>query len=172
MAAEISFVLTEQDYAEAARGQYLHRVRSPKQWIWALGALAVIFGLFAYAESCDLKSFLFNAAPYVALTIVIVPLVTALTYWWAGRVARRMFRQQAIRPESRVSWNDEGLGIESDVGSLNAKWSDFYGWRKAGRTYMIHMNEALYYVVPGHAVSPEQAADLESTLARSGLVKR
>lgn len=172
MENEIAFILTEQDYADAARSQYWHRLKSPKKSARSLGALAVIFGLFAYTESYDFESFLYNLIPYVLIVVVIGPLVAALIYLSAGRHARRMFRQQPVQPENRASWNEEGLRIESRLGSLNAKWSDFYGWRNAGRMYFIHMNEALYYLIPAHALSAEQAIDLESTLARQGVVRR
>jgi hypothetical protein len=172
MAAEIAFTLTEQDYADAARSQYLQRLRSPKQWALLVPLLAVIFGLFAYADSCDFESFAYNLVPYVLLALVILPLFSGLMYLWVGRHARRMFRQQRIRPECRMSWNEDGVRIESDVGSLNAKWSDFYGWKKNGRTYFLHVNEALYYLIPASALSTEHGIDLEDTLARHGVVRR
>jgi hypothetical protein len=172
MAAEIMYSLTEQDYADAARSQYLHRLKSPKRWAWSLGVLVVIFGLFAYSDSYDFESFLYNLIPYVLIALLVPPLIAALCYLSAGRYARRMFKQQSLKPENRASWNEEGLQIESQLGFLKAKWSDFYGWRNAGRTYMIHMNEALYYLIPGRALSAEQAVDLESTLARHGVAKR
>ena len=172
MAAEIKFSLTEDDYADAARSQYWHRLRSPKKWASSLGALAALFSLFAYSDSRDLESFFYNLIPYVLIVIVVCPLVAALSYLSAGRQARRMFRQQPVTPENRASWNEEGLHIESQLGSLKAKWSDFYGWRKADRTYFVHMNEALYYLIPAHALSAEQATDLEGTLVRHGVVRR
>ncbi len=172
MAGEITFTLSEQDYADAARSQYWHRLRSPKQWAWALAALAVMSGLLAYSDSCDLESFFYNLVPYALIIVLVCPLLAALSYVWAGRYARKMFRQQQSKPENRVSWNDDGLRIESALGSFKPEWSDFYGWRNAGRTYMIHINEVLYYLLPGHALSPEQAADLEGTLTRHGVVKR
>lgn len=172
MAKDVTFTLTEQDYADAARSQYWHRLKSPKRWAWSLGVLAVIFGLFAYSDSYDFQSFLYNLIPYVLIVIVVCPLVAALCYLRVGRDARRMFRQQPVKPENQASWNEEGLRIESQLGSLKAKWSDFYGWRHAGRMYFIHMNDALYYLIPAHALSAEQATDLESTLARHGVVER
>ena len=172
MAAEIIFTLTEQDYADTARSQYWHRVKSPKKWVWSIGILAVLFGFLAYLDSYDFGSFLFNLIPYGLLILIIPPLITALTYLWSGRHARRIFRQQSTQPECRMAWDDEGLKVESKLGILDAKWSDFYAWRKARGTYMIHMNEALYYIVPGHALSAPQAADLEKTLARSGVIER
>jgi hypothetical protein len=172
MAGDVTFTLTEQDYADAARSQYWQRVRSPKQWAWLLPALAVTSALLAYSDSCDLESFLYNLVPYALISVLVCPLLMAFGYAWAGRYARRMFRQQPSKPENTVSWDDAGLRIESALGTLKAEWGDFYGWRSAGRTYMIHMNEALYYLVPEHALSSEQAADLESTLKRGGVVKR
>jgi hypothetical protein len=172
MSAEISFVLTEQDYADSARSQYWQRISSPRRWAWPLLALAALFSLFAYSVSCDFRSFVYNLVPYAVIVLVLCPLLCVVGYWWAGRYARRIFRQQAAQPESRIAWNDEGLRVESAIGSLNAKWSDFYGWRKARGTYMIHMNEMIYYLIPARAISPEQAADLEATLSRSGLAQR
>lgn len=172
MAAEISFSLSEQDYVDAARGQYWHRVKSPKQWAWAFAALAVMSGLFAYAGSCDLESLVYDALSFAAVVLLICPLFATLGYLWTGRYARRMFRQQPGQPENRLSWDDDGLRIDSALGSLNAKWGDFFSWRRSGRTYMIHMNEALYYLIPGRALSAEQAADLESTLELHGVAQR
>jgi hypothetical protein len=172
MAAEIKYTLTEQDYADAARSQYWQRLRSPKQWAWALVALAAMSGLFAYSDSCDLESFVYNAVPYALLIVLICPLFAGFGYFWAGRYARRMFKQQPAAPENRVSWDEQGLRIESDLGSLRARWSDFYGWRKSPGAYMIHMNEALYYLIPQHAITSDQGADLESTLVRNGVAKR
>ena len=172
MAAEIKYTLPGQDNEDAARSQYWHRVKSPKRWGWLLGALAVIFSLFAYSDSCDLKSFLYNLVPYVLIILVICPLLSAICYFQVGRHSRKMFQQQRIKPDNRLTWNEDGLEIESDVGSLKARWSDFYGWRSAGRAYFIHLNEALYYLIPAHALSAEEAIDLEDTLARHGVVRR
>jgi hypothetical protein len=83
-----------------------------------------------------------------------------------------MFRQQTFKSENRMSWDDEGLKVHSGLGSMSAKWADFYGWRKSGHTYTFYMNEALYYLLPGRALSSEQAADLESTLAHHEVVRR
>jgi hypothetical protein len=172
MPAEIIFTLSEQDYADAARSQYWQRLRSPRQWAWPLAALAGIFGFLAYLDSCCLESFAYNLIPYLLIALIIGPLLAGLTYLWVGRHARRLFRQQPSKPENRVSWNEEGLKIESELGFLKAKWSDFHCWRTAGRTHMIHMNDALYYLIPGHALSSEQADDLQGTLSRHGVSRR
>lgn len=172
MAAEVAFTLTERDYADAARSQYWHRVKSPKRWLWMIVGLSLVFGLFAYADSCDLRSFLYNLVPYVVILLIVCPLLSALVYFSVGRHARQMFRQQVVHAESRMSWDDEGLKVISSLGFLSAKWADFYGWRRTGRNYAFHMNEALYYLLPDRALSPDQIADLESTLARHEVVRR
>jgi hypothetical protein len=71
-----------------------------------------------------------------------------------------------------MSWDDQGLKVHSSLGSLTAKWSDFYGWRKAGHSYTFHINEGVYYLLPERALSSEQAADLESMLMRHSVVRR
>jgi hypothetical protein len=170
--AEISYTLTDQDYVDASRAQYASRLKSPKRWALALVVVLVICGLFAYADSYDLESFLFNSVPYVGIIVAAFLLGPLLTYLWIGRWARRTFQQQKANPENRMSWDDEGLRLESELGSLRAKWSDFYGWKKSGQMFMVHMNEALYYVVPAHALTPEQAADLEQKLTEHRVVRR
>jgi hypothetical protein len=172
MAAAVAFALTEQDYVEAARNQYWHRIKSPKRWLWVILGLSLVFALFAYSDSCDLESFLYNLVPYVLILLVALPLMSGLCYYSVGRHARKMFKQQAIQPENRMAWDDDGLKINSSLGSLNAKWADFYGWRKVGRSYAFHMNEALYYLLPERALSAHQITDLENTLARHQVVRR
>lgn len=172
MAEEISFRLSEQDYVDASRSQYTSRLKSPKQWASALALLLVMSGLFAYADSCDLESFFYNSVPYLAIILMAFLLCPVLTYLWVGRWARRIFRQQKANPGNRMWWDDEGLRIESDLGSLRAKWSDFYGWKKAGQMFMVHINEALYYVVPARALTAAQAADLEGQLTENGVARR
>lgn len=100
-------------------------------------------GLLAYSGSCDFQSFASDFLILAGIMLFVGLIVLSLIYLWAGRYARRMFRQQMVKPENLMSWNDEGLKIENDLGSMKAKWPDFYGWRKVHRTYMIHMNEAL-----------------------------
>jgi hypothetical protein len=172
MAADIRFTLSEQDYSEAAQGQFLRRLKRPKKWASMLAILNAWCGLLAYSGSCDFQSFASDFLVLAGIMLFVGLIVLPLIYLWAGRYARRMFRQQMVKPENLMSWNDEGLKIESDLGSMKAKWPHSYGWRKVRRTYMIHMNEALYYVVPGRVLSKEQAADLEGTLIRAGVAER
>lgn len=172
MARQITFTLSEDDYAEAARSQYWHRVRSPKQWAGALAALVIMCGLLAFLESYDAESFFYNLAPYALLIAVGATLMAGFSYFWVARYARRLFRQQMTNPESRVSWDVEGLQIESALGALTAKWGDFYSWRSSGAFYMIHINQVLYYLIPRRALSPDQAADLENTLITAGVKRR
>ena len=172
MAEQISFTLSEQDYVDASRSQYSSRWKSPKQWAWAIAILIGLAGLFAYLDSWDLESFIYNSMPYLGIVLLFWLLCPFLGYLWVGRWARRMFRQQKLNPENRMWWNDEGLRIESDLGSLKAKWGDFYSWKKAGKMFMVHINEALYYVVPDGALTAAQAADLEGKLKENGVVRR
>lgn len=172
MATEIKFRLTERDYADAAHSQYLHRLKSPRRWVIPLAILVPLFGLLAYSQSYDWVSFTYNLIPYVLILLIVAPVVAALTYFACGRQARRLFRQQSIQPDTTISWDDGGLMIRSSLGTLDAKWSHFYCWRRAGRTYLVHLNEALYYLIPGHALSDAQSADLESTLVRNGVPNR
>lgn len=175
MAAEISFTLSEQDCVDAARAQYRRRVTSPKKWRSAFPILAGIVGLFTYLtylDSCDLETALYTGVVYVGLMIVVVPLFAIAGHFLAGKHARRMFRQQVIHPESRMSWTDEGLQNHNEFGGFAAKWSDFYGWRVDRGSYTFFLNEGLYYLIPRRAISSEQSVDLEEILLRSGLPKR
>ena len=175
MAAEISFTLSEQDCVDAARGQYRRRLTSLRKWRSAFPILVGIASLFTYLtylDSCDLKTALYTGAVYVDLMIVVVPLFGLAGCFLVGKSARRMFRQQVIHPESRMSWTDEGLQNHNEFGGFTAKWSDFYGWRVDRGSYTFFLNEGLYYLIPRHAISSEQSVDLEETLLRSGLSKR
>ena len=172
MAGEISFTLSEQDCVDAARAQYKHRVSALREWRFALPILGVMAGLVAYLTSCTLESAVYAGAGFAALVLLVCPLFAAAGYYDAGRIASRMFRQMTIHPESRISWTDEGIRNQNEYGAFTAKWGDFYGWRKAGGSYTIFLNEGHYYLIPHHSISSEMAVDIEETLARSGLAKR
>ena len=172
MATEINFTLTEQDYVDATRSQYWSRMKAPKQWALLLGILIALVGIVAFLESWDRDYFVYGALPYVAIIAGSWLICMGFSYFWTGRWARRMFRQQKLQPETRMNWDDEGLRIDSALGTLRAKWTDFYGWKHIGSMHMLHINEALYYIVPGRAVTPEQIADLENALTQNGIARR
>jgi len=172
MAAEVSFTLSEQDCVDAARTQFRRRATSPRQWRLALAILVTMSAVFAYLDSCDLESALYSGAVYAGLVLLVCPLFAFGGYLLAGKQALRMFHQQAIHPESRMAWNDEGLQNQTELGSFAAKWRDFYGWRKDRGSFTLYMNEGIYYFIPQRAISAEQSSDLEETLVRSGLAKR
>jgi hypothetical protein len=172
MAADISFTLSEQDCVDAARAQYRRRVTSPRQWRLAIAILLAMSAVFAYLDSCDLESAIYSGAIYAGLVLLVCPLFAVAGYLLAKKHARRMFRQQAIHPESRMAWNDEGLQNQNEFGSFAAKWRDFYGWRKDRGSFTLYMNEGIYYFIPQRVISSEHAMDLEQTLIRSGLAKR
>jgi hypothetical protein len=172
MAADISFTLSEQDCVDAARAQYRRRITTPRQWRLAIAILLTTFAMFAYLDSCDLQSALYSGAVYAGLLVLVCPLFALLGYLLAGNYARRMFRQQAIHPGSQIAWSDEGFQNQNELGSLAAKWRDFYGWRKDRGSFTLFMNEGIYYFIPQRALSSEEAMDLEETLLRSGLAQR
>jgi hypothetical protein len=134
--------------------------------------MSASFAYLAYLDSCDVETALYTGAVYAALVVLVAPLFAVAGYLLAGKHARRMFRQQVIHPESRISWTDEGLQNHNEFGAFAAKWSDFYGWREDRGNYTFFLNEGLYYLIPRHAISSEQSVDLEETLLRSGLSKR
>ena len=172
MAAEISFTLSEQDYADAVQNQYRQRMTSRRNLGWTLPALALMAGLFGYADSCNLTSALYTTGVYATLIAVVFVMSGVAGYFIVGSHARRMFRQQVMRPDSRISWTNEGFQNSNEYGSFAAQWHDFYGWRKVRGSYMIFIHEGFFYLIPQRAISPEQASDLEETLARSGLASR
>ena len=172
MAADISFTLSEQDCVDAGRAQYRRRMTSPGQWRWPLALLLTMSALFAYLDSGDLESALYSGLVYGGLLVIVCPLLAVAGYFLAGKQARRMFRQQAIHPESRMAWSDEGFRNENELGSFAAQWRNFYGWRKEGGNFTLFMNEGIFYYIPKRALSSEQAMDLEETLVRSGLAER
>lgn len=172
MAAEVSFTLSEQDCVDAARAQYRLRATSPRQWRLALVILAAMSAVFAYSVSCDLESSVYSGAVYAGLVLLVCPFFAISGYLLTGKQARRMFRQQAIHPQTRMAWNDEGLQNQNELGHFAANWRDFYGWRKDRGSFTLYMNEGIYYFIPQRAISSEQALDLEETLVRSRLAKR
>jgi hypothetical protein len=133
---------------------------------------AAVSAVFGYVDSCDFKSALNLGAAYFGLVLLVCPLFAGAGYLLAGKHARRMYRQQAVHPESRMIWDDEGLQNRNELGSFAAKWRDFYGWRQDHGSFTLYMNEGIYYFIPQRAISSEQASDLEETLLRSGLAKR
>jgi hypothetical protein len=172
MAGEISFTLSERDYADAVQNQYRQRITSRRHLGWTLGFLALLVALFGYIDSCDLTSAIYTGAVYAALLVIVSGVAGVAGYFLVGKHARRMFRQQVIRPDSRISWTDEGFHNSNEYGSFAAKWNDFYGWREVRGSYMLLLHEDLYYLIPHDAISSEQSSDLEETLTRSGLATR
>lgn len=172
MAGEVSLTLNEQDCVDAARVQFRRRAISLRQWLWALAILVGMSAIVAYLGPCDLGSPMYLGAAFAGLVLLLCPLFAGAGYLLAGRYARRMFRQQKVHPESRMTWTDEGLQIQNELASSALKWRDFYGWRKDRGSYTLYFNEGFYYFIPARAISAEQAVDLEDTLVRSGLAKR
>jgi hypothetical protein len=172
MAAAVTFALSERDHVDAARGQYRHRLTRPRRMAATFAFLAALWGLFAYLDSDGPDAFFYVGLVYAALMVTVVVLAGAAGIWLAGRQARRLYRQQVIHPQSRIAWTDEGLRSDNEYGSYAAKWTDFYGWRHSRGTFTLFINEGFFYLIPEHALSPEQAIDLKETLLRSGLSQR
>ena len=172
MAGDISFTLSEPDCVDAARSQYRRRITSPRQWRMPLAIILTMFAVFVYLDSGDLESAFYSGVVYAGLLLLVCPLFAVAGYFLVGKHARLMFRQQAIHPESRMAWSNEGFRNQNELGSFAAKWRDFYGWRKDGGSFTLFMNEGIYYFIPQRAISSEQAMDLEETLIRSGLAER
>ncbi len=172
MAAAVTFALSERDHVDAARGQYWHRLTRPRGVAATLAFLAALWGLFTYLDSDDPRASFYVGLVYAALMLTVVVLAGAAGYWLAGRQARRLYRQQVIHPQSRIAWTDEGFHSRNEYGSYAAKWIDFYGWRHSRGTFTLFINEGFFYLIPEHALTPEQATDLRETLLRSGLSHR
>jgi hypothetical protein len=171
MGTEIDFTLTEQDYVDAARSQYWSRMKRPQQWLSLLGIMLLVISFVAFLESWDRYYFLYGALPYVGIFAGTWLICTIGSYFWAGRWARRIYRQQKLQPETHMNWDDEGLRIQSALGTLQAKWTEFYCWKHIGSMHMLHINEALYYIVPQRALTLDQVAELESALVHNRVIR-
>src|SRR5687768_11971906 len=117
MAPEISFTLSEQDCVDAARNQYRQRITSLRGLGWTIAFLTATSAFFTYLDASDLESALYTGAVYFALALFVVIFLLGCLYFSVGKHARRMYRQQVIHPESRMSWTDGGLQNHNEFGA-------------------------------------------------------
>lgn len=173
MAGEVSVQLSEADYVAANRDWFLlhvtgrERLKGLATFTLLLATLAAAIGFFDSREA--LLGAAAGAGVGAALALVVMGLFYLACFIMVPRQARRLFGQQAsLRDPVHYFWSDAGFGYRSDRASADLPWADYYRWAEGRRSFLFFLNEQMFYLVPKHALSPDQAEDLRATAAARG----
>jgi hypothetical protein len=155
---EIQYRYTENDYVQAQRA-YLAK-RWYKLYIPAFLAVALVFiGLGIWSTVG--VSLSYGIAWFVgAAFFAIFPVLQA-------EQAKKDFRgSPSAEGEFRLSFDDNGLQLQSPHGGGTVKWSALVGWIDSPDLFLVLASSRIYYLFPKRAFTPEQLAEFRDLLAR------
>jgi hypothetical protein len=156
----IDIQLSEEDYVAANRLSLSYRRMA---YLLLIGALVMVGFIVAV-------QYMFHGGVLnLPLLVVVVGGYFVVLAIWMAVVrflllpvrARRIFRQQkAMRRQHRLSWDENGLIVESTTGHAITLWSDIVKWRENRRLFLVYTSDIHVRMVPKRAFStPEQVAE-------------
>ncbi len=165
MAGEISFTISEKDYADANRDWFLGSLKRPRPWI-AFGLLALFCaGVGGGATWLDgpREEVGTTALGFALLGLVAAFLVCLATYLDLPRRTRRLYRQhKTLQQPCTIGWTQAGLTIDSVNGRTLHPWPDFHR-RLVGRSaVLLFLNDQLFFILPRRLLDDESVEELRS----------
>ncbi|MEO9297199.1 YcxB family protein [Devosia alba] len=162
----VSFTITAQDYANASK---LHTrrywARNPVPKLFGVGTVAAI--LLAMALSG------INPSLTIGATGGLIALVCLSLFTYFVRIprqARRIYGQQkTMQHPVTASWDSATFSASTKAVSGTTAWNDYYGWAADETIILFFQSPALFQMLPRHALTAEEADDLLTHLAQSGL---
>lgn len=164
----VRFTLTAEDYANALR---LHMRRYwATRWGPKLFMLVVFVGAILAMVLTEFHEGWTSAAIGGMIGAVIVPLLAY--YVFIPRQARKVYAQQkTLHQPVEASWDETGYTASTETVSSVVVWTDYYGWSLDDKMVLFMQSQALFQMLPRHALTDVQLADLTDAVERSGLKK-
>ena len=172
MAGEITFTVSEKDYADANRDWFLGNLKRPRPWI-AFGLLALVSaGVGGGSAWLDGKTEEAGsmAAGFALLGLLVALLVCLATYLALPRRTRRLYRQHKILHQPcTIGWTEAGLSIDSANGRTLHPWPDFHRRLVGRRAVLLFLNDQLFFILPRRLLDDTAVEDIESLAAAEAM---
>ena len=172
MEGQVSFTLSETDYADGIRDSYLARTFTA-----GTGARMAVFLLFCAVVGAfvswldgDLDSLWYSVTGFLILGLVLFPFVYFVAFLSLKRRARRLYRQQrSLHQPYTYRWSEAGLDIEAPRMKTFHAWAEFHRWVAARRAILLFLNDQLFYVLPRRVFDEAELGAIESHLSAAGV---
>src|SRR5262249_15016095 len=85
--------------------------------------------------------------------------------FWYPLKARRIYRQyKAVGLPFTAEITDQGIQIDSELGSGLLPWSHIRKWREGSSVFLLYPADALYHILPKDVFSQESMREFRNTL--------
>lgn len=172
MAGQVSFTLSETDYADGIRDSYVARIftvgTGTRMAVVLLFCAAV--GAFTSWLDGDMDSLWLSVTGFTLLGLVLFALIYAAAFLNLKRRARRLYRQQKMLQQPYTyRWSEAGLDIEAPRMQAFHAWSDFHRWAEARRAILLFLNDQLFFVLPRRVFDKAELEAIVSHLSAAGV---
>ncbi len=154
------FTYTEQEYLAAAE---LHARWSKKKQMLVVGGVIVILclalGLYGTQHSY------LSGALVLGLIGGFVGgcLMRFGVYRW--RTRRTFAQHKSIRREFQMTWNEQGIILQTGADHSSFPWSEFLKWKESDDLFLLYGTDIMFNMVPKRVfASSESLAEFESYL--------
>jgi hypothetical protein len=164
----IAFTITAEDYANASR-LYMRRY-----WATRVGPRLFIAAMFALCLIAVIVSGFDPTPTTVAIIVMVGTAICPLLSYFVliPRQARKIYREDKhLQHPIEASWTQDAYFASNATGTNTIPWSDYYGWSADEKMVLLMQSPAVFQMLPRHALSNEQAADLIGHLENSGLCR-
>jgi hypothetical protein len=172
MEGEVSFTLSETDYADGIRDSYVARIFTTGTGVRLAVVLlfcAMVGALTAWLDG-DMDSLGFSIAGFALLGLVLIAFIYACAFLNLKRRARRLYRQQrSLHQPYTYRWSKAGLDIEAPNMQAFHAWPDFHRWVAARRAILLFLNDQLFFVLPRRVFGEAELEAIESHLSAAGV---
>jgi len=168
MAGEISFTVSEKDYADANRDWYLANLRRPRPWIAFVLLALFCAGVGGGATWLDgnKEEIGATATGFALLGLLAAFLVCLATYLALPRRTRRLYRQhKTLHHPCTFGWTEAGLSVDTVNGRTLHPWPDFHRRLVGRRTILLFLNDQLFFILPRRLLDDKAVEDIESLAA-------
>lgn len=156
----LDYALDEATLVEAGRA---HNLTKWPRFVVIYAVGAVLFGtvLSLISDDRSLRGASEAAAMMLGVVLATCAVLILLTrYWTIPRSVRRTLRHfddECLK--QRVSWDNDGVRIDSSDGHSSWKFSQLAGWRRVNRHILLYRTDNLYVLLPGTALTDDAIRD-------------
>ena len=87
-----------------------------------------------------------------------------LFVWAAGGLNQEALRIATLQKPATLTWNEQGVVMQSEYGDARVPWADFRKAREDQRMILLYESDRLYRLIPKRCLSAAQLADIQSCL--------
>jgi hypothetical protein len=161
---QASYTLSEAEWLEAYR---VHAGKFRYPWIsMSLLLLAVVCYWDWVRSGMKTGTYAFVVG-YAAIVMIVISVINQLYFrlYKLPHYVKRVHMEQEKGPyETRISWTEDTLTIQTSQGRVSADWKDFFKRREQESYLLLYRTEASFYPIPKRAVPTEMLASLQARL--------